>query len=51
MYKAKDLGRNRYTFFTTSLAEKTYEEFTMEVKLKKAIENNELIQIKSYLVV
>ncbi len=41
MYRAKDLGRNRYVFFTDSLAEKAYREFNMEVKLKKAIERDE----------
>ncbi|CAA6809771.1 MAG: diguanylate cyclase/phosphodiesterase (GGDEF & EAL domains) with PAS/PAC sensor(s) [uncultured Sulfurovum sp.] len=41
MYKAKSSGRNRYKFFTRELAEKAYDEFSMEVNLKKAITNNE----------
>ncbi|CAA6822252.1 MAG: diguanylate cyclase/phosphodiesterase (GGDEF & EAL domains) with PAS/PAC sensor(s) [uncultured Sulfurovum sp.] len=41
MYEAKDSGRNSYKFFTNELAEKAYEAFMIEVKLKKAIENNE----------
>ncbi|CAA6818705.1 MAG: diguanylate cyclase/phosphodiesterase (GGDEF & EAL domains) with PAS/PAC sensor(s) [uncultured Sulfurovum sp.] len=41
MYKAKDSGRNTYRFFTRELAEKAYDEFIIEVRLKKAIINNE----------
>jgi diguanylate cyclase (GGDEF)-like protein/PAS domain S-box-containing protein len=41
MYTAKDLGRNQYQIFTKELADKAYATFQMEVKLKKAIENDE----------
>lgn len=41
MYEAKSLGRNQYKFFTQALYEKIYEEFNLEVKLKKAIEKNQ----------
>lgn len=41
MYKAKDSGRATYKFFTKELAQKAYNEFNMEIKLKKAIERNE----------
>jgi diguanylate cyclase (GGDEF)-like protein len=41
MYHAKELGRNQYRLFTKELAEKAYQEFMLEVNLKKAIDNNE----------
>lgn len=40
MYHAKNMGKNRYAFFTKALAEKSYDEFMLEVNLKKAINNN-----------
>jgi diguanylate cyclase (GGDEF)-like protein len=41
MYHAKESGRNQFSFFTKELAEQAYQEFLLEVNLKKAIDNNE----------
>jgi EAL domain-containing protein (putative c-di-GMP-specific phosphodiesterase class I) len=41
MYKAKAMGKNNFQFFTQALADKEYEKFILELKLKHAIENNE----------
>jgi len=41
MYHAKESGRNQYSLFTKELADKAYQEFMLEVNLKKAIDNNE----------
>lgn len=41
MYHAKESGRNQYKLFTKELADKAYQDFMLEVNLKKAIDNNE----------
>jgi diguanylate cyclase (GGDEF)-like protein len=41
MYHAKESGRNQYSLFTKELADKAYQEFMLEVNLKKAIDNDE----------
>lgn len=41
MYRAKDLGRNTYEFYTRDLTEKAYERVLLEAKLRKALRNNE----------
>ncbi|MFL0247203.1 sensor domain-containing protein [Candidatus Clostridium stratigraminis] len=39
-YYAKELGKNRYCFFTKELSERTKERVEMEAGLRNAIENN-----------
>jgi diguanylate cyclase (GGDEF)-like protein len=41
MYHAKDRGRNNYQFFTASMNAAALERFTLEGKLRRAIERNE----------
>lgn len=43
MYKAKDLGRNRYQFYNIEMKNKLLKKFNIELMLRKAIANNELI--------
>lgn len=42
MYKAKELGRNRYHFFTPELNEAAMERLTLESALRGAVDNNQL---------
>jgi diguanylate cyclase (GGDEF)-like protein/PAS domain S-box-containing protein len=42
MYKAKDLGRNNYRFYTPELIERSEKRLYIENSLRKAIQNNEL---------
>lgn len=42
MYRAKDLGRNNFQFFTRSMNEKVAERLTMENHLRKALAQDEL---------
>lgn len=41
LYKAKELGRNMYQVYDTSMSRKDYQSFEMERDLRKAIMNNE----------
>lgn len=43
MYKAKDDGKNRYTFFHKALWEEISDKMLMEEKLRKALDRNEFI--------
>ncbi len=42
MYKAKELGRNNYRFYTPELIERSEKRLYIENSLRKAIQNNEL---------
>ncbi|GAB4293720.1 MAG: hypothetical protein Kow0096_09510 [Thiohalomonadaceae bacterium] len=42
MYKAKELGRNRYHFFTPELNQAAMERLTLESALRTALEQNQL---------
>jgi len=41
MYKAKENGRNTYSFYTHSMTQKAYERVVLATKLRDAIKNNE----------
>lgn len=41
MYKAKELGRNTYIFYTEEMTEKAYARITMETNLRHAIANED----------
>lgn len=43
MYKAKQMGRNNYKFFTPDMNEKISNQMIMETALRKAIERDELL--------
>lgn len=43
MYKAKDEGRNTYSFYTTDMTESAFQRLSMENDLKRAIKNNDFI--------
>lgn len=43
LYKAKDLGRNTYQFYSTKMNQMSYHSFFMERDLRKALINNEFI--------
>ncbi|APG27250.1 hypothetical protein A7E78_04990 [Syntrophotalea acetylenivorans] len=43
MYQAKELGRNNYQFFTSGMTERAQESLEMENKLRKALDNQELL--------
>ncbi len=43
MYQAKELGRNTFQFFTPGLTELAQEALLMESKLRKALDNQELL--------
>ncbi len=43
MYQAKELGRNNYQFFTSGMTERAQESLLMENKLRKALDNRELL--------
>lgn len=42
LYRAKDLGKNGYQIFTSSMNVQTYKIFTLEKDLRKAIQRDEL---------
>lgn len=43
MYQAKELGRNNFQFFTSGMTEMAQEALLMESKLRKALDNGELL--------
>ncbi len=43
MYRAKDLGRNSYQLYTSSMNAKSFERLVMESALRKALERNEFL--------
>lgn len=43
MYQAKEEGRNRHWFFTSALNERASRRFTLESRLRKAVERNEFV--------
>ncbi|MTK11741.1 MAG: bifunctional diguanylate cyclase/phosphodiesterase [Clostridiaceae bacterium] len=43
MYQAKELGENRYEFYSPNLSEKAREQISMENLIMKAIDNDEFI--------
>ena len=43
MYRAKDLGRNNYQFFTTAMNKKVFERLEMERSIRKALEKDEFM--------
>jgi diguanylate cyclase (GGDEF)-like protein len=43
MYQAKELGRNNYQFFTSGMTERAQASLLMENKLRKALDNQELL--------
>jgi len=43
MYKAKNEGRNSYSFYKQEMTEKAFERVVMEGSLRRAIKNNEFI--------
>lgn len=42
MYRAKDLGRNRFEFFATEMNHRANERLSLESKLRHAVDNGEL---------
>jgi diguanylate cyclase (GGDEF)-like protein/PAS domain S-box-containing protein len=42
MYRAKELGRNTYQFYTAAMSERTLERLEIEADLRHALERNEL---------
>ena len=42
MYRAKDLGRNTYQFFTRDMSDETQRRVELETRLRVAVQNNEL---------
>ena len=42
MYRAKELGKNNFQFFTQSMNEKVADRLRVETHLRKALELNEL---------
>jgi diguanylate cyclase (GGDEF)-like protein/PAS domain S-box-containing protein len=43
MYRAKDLGRNNYQFYSAQMNKHTFERLAMESSLRRAIERNEFL--------
>ena len=43
MYQAKKLGRNSYQYYSESMNKFTFERFTVENKLRKALDHNEFM--------
>ncbi|MDY6978818.1 MAG: EAL domain-containing protein [Pseudomonadota bacterium] len=41
MYKAKDLGRNSFQFYTHDMTERAFERVLMETNLRRALDNHE----------
>lgn len=42
MYRAKELGRSHYNFYTSDLTRSAHERVQMEAQLRRALDNNEL---------
>ena len=42
MYRAKEMGRNTYQFYTSAMSERTLERLEIEADLRHALERNEL---------
>lgn len=43
MYRAKDMGRNHYQFYSVEMGVRAFERFAMENKLRLALERNEFV--------
>ena len=43
MYRAKDLGRNRYTFFTQEMNDRVESQLVLEAGLQRAVRNDEFV--------
>jgi diguanylate cyclase (GGDEF)-like protein len=43
MYRAKDLGRNRYAFFTQEMTERVESQLRLEAALQRALKNGEFV--------
>jgi diguanylate cyclase (GGDEF)-like protein len=43
MYRAKDLGRNNYQFYSAQMNKHTFERLAMESSLRRAVERNEFL--------
>lgn len=43
MYKAKNLGRNNFQFFTPDMKDEAYEQLTLEHDLRRALEHEEFV--------
>jgi diguanylate cyclase (GGDEF)-like protein len=43
MYRAKELGRNRYAFFAREMNERVESQMTMEAALRRALKNDEFV--------
>ncbi len=43
MYKAKEIGRNRYQFYTSDMTDKAMQWVNMESSIRNALKNNEFI--------
>lgn len=43
MYRAKELGRNNYQFYTAPCQDMPYDRLTMETMLRKALENDQIV--------
>ncbi len=42
MYKAKNIGRNNYQFYTQDMTEKAFERMVLDTQLRQSLEKNEL---------
>ena len=43
MYQAKSQGKNRYVIHTSELLEDMMDEYSLEIDLRRALENNEFV--------